>query len=73
MSTKVSQNSILAEDLVAFKEQLNSLLTKTTATTEAMSEEVVEKISNTIEDSAQNEVESLLDEELLKELNISMK
>ena len=71
-NTQVTQNSILAEDLVALKEQLTQLFETMTAeaeTAEKVAEAVADKIAKTLEDITQD-IDNTLDENILNELNI---
>ena len=71
-NTQVTQNSILAEDLVALKEQLTQMFETMTAeaeTAEKVAEAVADKIAKTLEDITQD-IDDTLDENILNELNI---
>ena len=71
-NTQVTQSSILAEDLVALKEQLTQMFETMTAeaeTAEKVAEAVADKIAKTLEDITQD-IDDTLDENILNELNI---
>ena len=72
-NTQVNQNSILAEDLSALKEQFSNMFESMTVeaeTAEKVSEAVAEKIVKTLEDIVKQDIDEVLDNEVLNELNI---
>ena len=73
LNTKVPENTVLVEDIATVKEQINSMFKSTTLqaeTAEKVTEAVAEKVTKTMEESVQKEVDSVLDDEMLKELRV---
>ena len=72
-NTQVTQNSILAEDLSALKEQFSKMFENITAeaeTAKKVAEAVADKIAKSLEDIAKQDIDNTLDENILNELNI---
>lgn len=73
LNTKAVQNSEIKEDLHFVKEQISSIFKQSTEKVEVLekvSEVITEKVTKTQDDTAAESLEPILDEDVLKDLNI---